>query len=142
MSERTGSQPTRSSDFRLIDAVHSAAHPLNGSPQDYDPLMDLVGEARFVLLGAASHGTHEFYSERAAIAKRLIEEKRFTAVVAEADWPDAYRVNRYVRALSDDADAAQALDGFQRFPGWMWRSADQLHERVIILGGAAQRVRG
>jgi erythromycin esterase-like protein len=123
-SERTVIQPTHNHDSGLVDIVHSAAHPLNGSREDFNPLMELIGEARFVLLGAASHGTHEFYAERAAIAKRLIEEKRFTAVVAQADWPDAYRVNRYVRAMSDDADAAQALDGFQRFPGWMWRNAD------------------
>jgi erythromycin esterase-like protein len=57
--------------------------------------MELIGESRFVLLGEASHGTHEFYRERARITQRLIKEKGFTAVAAEADWPDAYRVNRY-----------------------------------------------
>jgi erythromycin esterase-like protein len=71
--------------------VREAAHPLTGAGADYDPLMDLIGDARFVLVGEASHGTHEFYRERAQITKRLIEEKGLTAV---ADWPDAYRVNR------------------------------------------------
>ncbi len=86
--------------------------------------MDLVGDARFVLLGEASHGTHEFYRERAEITQRLIEEKGFTAVAVEADWPDAYRVNRYVRGESDDVDAIEALADFRRFPTWMWRNTD------------------
>ena len=64
---------------------------------DYDRLLEFIGDARFVLLGEASHGTHEFYRHRAQITKRLIQEKGFTVVAVEADWPDAYRVNRYVR---------------------------------------------
>jgi erythromycin esterase-like protein len=107
---------------KLADAVRECTHPLTGSPQDYDPLMDLIGDARFVLIGEASHGTHEFYRERAEITKRLIQEKGFTAVAVEADWPDAYRVNRYVRSNSDDATSADALAGFDRFPAWMWRN--------------------
>jgi erythromycin esterase-like protein len=85
-----------------------------------------VGDARLVLLGEASHGTHEFYKIRAEITKRLIREKGFTSVAVEADWPDAYRVNRYVRGRGSDSDAEQALAGFQRFPQWMWRNADVL----------------
>jgi erythromycin esterase-like protein len=107
---------------KLTDAVRESAHPLTGSPQDYDPLMDLIGDARFVLIGEASHGTHEFYWERAEITKRLIQEKGFTAVAVEADWPDAYRVNRYVRGVSDDTTSADALSGFDGFPAWMWRN--------------------
>jgi erythromycin esterase-like protein len=76
------------------------------------------------LLGEASHGTHEFYRERAEITKRLIEEKGFSAVAVEADWPDAYRVNCYVRGVSDDFDAAEALADFRRFPTWMWRNTE------------------
>ena len=115
------SLPT-SADADLIAALRAAAYPLAGSDRDYDPLMDRIGEARFALLGEASHGTHEFYRERAEITKRLIVEKNFTAVAVEADWPDAYRVNRYVRGLSDDIDAVEALSGFRRFPTWMWRN--------------------
>ena len=111
-------------DLTLIDAVHEIAHPLTGAAQDYDPLMDLVGDARFVLLGEASHGTHDFYHERAQITKRLIEEKGFTAVAVEADWPDAYRVDRYVRGVSHDAYAIDALADFKRFPTWMWRNTE------------------
>jgi erythromycin esterase-like protein/predicted phosphoribosyltransferase len=105
-----------------LDAVRKAARPLTGADRDYDPLMELIGESRFVLLGEASHGTHEFYRERARITQQLIEEKGFTAVAVEADWPDAYRVSRYVRGAAEDVDAAEALSDFRRFPRWMWRN--------------------
>jgi|SRR5581483_8228873 len=111
---------------RARDTLRHAAYPLTGAASDYDALLDLVGDARLVLLGEASHGTHEFYRERAQITKRLIEEKGFHAVAVEADWPDAYRVNRYVRGESDDATSNDALAGFKRFPTWMWRNADIL----------------
>src|SRR3982074_2517064 len=107
-------------DPTLVEAVREAACPLSASLEAYDPLMDLAGDARFVLLGEASHGTHEFYRERARITRRLIEEKGFGAVVVEADWPDAYRVNRFVRGLPGDEEAVDALSGFKRFPTWMW----------------------
>lgn len=76
---------------------------------DYDPLLNYVGDARFVLIGEASHGTHEFYRERAQITKRLITEKGFSAVAVEADFPDANRVNRYVNGSDEDVDAVVAL---------------------------------
>lgn len=114
-------------DAVLSKTVREAAHPLTGAASDYDPLLSLVGDARFVLLGEASHGTHEFYRERARITRRLIEEKDFTAVAVEADWPDAYRVNRFVRGRGDDDRTSDdALGGFRRFPTWMWRNADVL----------------
>lgn len=86
-------------------------------------LEEIVGDATIVLIGESSHGTHEFYDARAEITKWLIEEKGFDAVAAEADWPDAYRVNRYVRGLGEDGSASEALSGFKRFPTWMWRNA-------------------
>jgi erythromycin esterase-like protein len=110
----------------LAEMVRAAAHPLTGELRDYDGLLDLIGDARLVLIGEASHGTHEFYRERAQITRRLIEEKGFTAVAVEADWPDAYRINRYVRGLGDGATAIESLAGFKRFPTWMWRNADVL----------------
>jgi len=97
---------------------------VTGERQDYDALLDLVGDRRFVLIGEASHGTHDFYRERARITRRLIDECGFTAVAVEADWPDAYRVNRYVMGLSRDEDADRALSDFRRFPAWMWRNRD------------------
>jgi len=111
----------------LVDVVREFAYPLTGAAQNYDPLMNLIGDARFVLIGEASHGTHEFYQQRAEITKRLIQEKGFTAVAVEADWPDAYRVNRYVQGVSDDQTPESALSGFRQFPGWMWRNTDVLN---------------
>jgi erythromycin esterase-like protein/predicted phosphoribosyltransferase len=111
-----------SSDATLVEALRATSHPLTGASRDYDPLMERIGGARFALLGEASHGTHDFYYERAEITKRLITEKNFTAMAVEADWPDAYRVDRYVRGVSDDLDAVEALAGFRRFPTWMWRN--------------------
>jgi erythromycin esterase-like protein len=102
------------------------ARPLTGATGDFDPLLRMIGDAGVVLLGEASHGTHEFYREHAQITKRLISEKGSTAVAVEADWPDAYRVNRFVRGLSGDASAGEALADFKCFPTWMWRNADVL----------------
>ena len=107
-------------------AIEEHAHPITGEHGDYGVLLDLVGDRRFVLIGEASHGTHDFYTERARITRRLIDECGFTAVAVEADWPDAYRVNRYVMGLSDDEDANAALSDFRRFPAWMWRNRDVL----------------
>ena len=106
----------------LLNGLRAHLQALSGDFRRYDGLLALVGEARFVLLGESSHGTQEFYRERAEITKRLIVEKGFTAVAVEGDWPDAWRANRYVRGLSDDVDADAALSGFRRFPAWMWRN--------------------
>jgi erythromycin esterase-like protein len=108
----------------LLAHITAAAVPLGGAAGDYEGLLDLVGDAPYVLLGEASHGTHEFYAERARITERLIAELGFVAVAVEADWPDAYQVNRYVRGEGDATSSEQALDGFQRFPTWMWRNTD------------------
>ncbi|HEX5215656.1 MAG TPA: erythromycin esterase family protein [Vicinamibacterales bacterium] len=109
-----------------VALVRRRALPWTEAPRDRDRLIDALATARVVLLGEATHGTHEFYRERAAITRRLIVEKGFTAVAVEADWPDAYRVNRYVRGTGGDRDATEALADFRRFPSWMWRNADVL----------------
>ncbi|MDX6648565.1 MAG: hypothetical protein QOJ97_516 [Solirubrobacteraceae bacterium] len=106
--------------MQLTDALH----PLTGAVEDYDPLVQRAAQCRFALLGEASHGTHEFYAERAAITKRLITEAGYRAVAVEADWPDAHRLNRFVRAQSDDRTAGEALQDFRRFPVWMWRNTE------------------
>lgn len=123
-------------DAAAVAAVRAEAHALTGANADLDPLLDRIGDARLVLLGEASHGTHEFYRTRAEITRRLIEEKGFTAVAAEADWPDAWRVNRFAQGrdpVQEDGTpgalrraAELALSGFQRFPAWMWRNEDVL----------------
>jgi len=110
----------------VVDVVRGRALPLKGDPSQYDALVDAIGDARIVLLGEATHGTHEFYRERAFITRRLIVEKGFAGVAVEADWPDAYRVNRYVRGVGTDEDAVESLGDFGRFPTWMWRNADVL----------------
>jgi len=113
-------------DKDVLAAVRQSAQKLTGESTDFDPLLKRIGRARFVLIGEASHGTHEFYRLRAQITKRLIAEKGFNAVAVEADWPDAYRVNQFVRSQTKNQDAVDALAGFQRFPAWMWRNADVL----------------
>ncbi len=113
-------------DRQLVHALEQVAHPFAGVPGDFDPILARARRTQFVLLGEASHGTHEFYHIRAEITKRLIREAGFTSVAVEADWPDAYRVNRYVRGDSADQDATEALGDFHRFPQWMWRNADVL----------------
>jgi erythromycin esterase-like protein/orotate phosphoribosyltransferase len=123
---RTASAPSTNGRRRRpaeLAAIRSEISAACGGEGEHDRLLDIVGDAHLVLLGEASHGTHEFYAGRARITQRLIEEKGFCAVTAEADWPDAYRVNRYVRGCSDDSSAEQALRGFERFPTWMWRNS-------------------
>lgn len=109
-----------------LKRIRKSAYPLLGRGSDYDRLMEWIGESRFVLLGEASHGTHEFYRERARITKRLIHEKGFIAVAVEADWPDAYRINRYVQGMGEAGQNLASLAGFRRFPTWMWRNTDVL----------------
>jgi erythromycin esterase-like protein/predicted phosphoribosyltransferase len=110
----------------LVAALRRHVIALDGDLAHQDRLLADLGERRVVLIGEASHGTHEFYRERARLTSRLITDHGFTAVAVEADWPDAYRVNRFVRNQTDDATAAEALGGFVRFPAWMWRNADVL----------------
>jgi erythromycin esterase-like protein len=120
----SASQTFQPTSDEVLEGLSRHLVPMPGGPHEHEPLLQLIGPARFALLGEASHGTREFYRERAAISKRLIVEKGFTAVAVEADWPDAWRLNRYVRGLSDDPDATAALAGFQRFPSWMWRNTE------------------
>ncbi|HLT35658.1 MAG TPA: erythromycin esterase family protein, partial [Enhygromyxa sp.] len=99
-----------------------SVRPLDGGARQFDPILERIGDASTVLIGEASHGTHEFYEARAALTRQLIADRGFAAVVAEADWPDAYRVNRFVRGEGDDHSAYDALGDFERFPTWMWRN--------------------
>src|SRR3954471_11372362 len=105
--------------------LRDAAIPLSGSDgaaADVSAIVERIGDARIVLLGEASHGTHEFYAMRAAITRRLVETRGFRAVAVEGDWPDTRRVDRFVRGIGDDRDPDTALSGFRRFPQWMWRN--------------------
>ncbi len=93
-----------------------------GEVRPVEELADLIGDARFVLLGEATHGTHEFYAVRAELTRRLIADHGFGGVAVEADWPEADRVDRYVRRAGADPGPAAALAGFRRFPPWLWRN--------------------
>ena len=100
------------------------ARPLH-DPADLDPLIERIGDARIVAIGEASHGTHEYYAWRAALTRRLIEERGFGVVAVEGDWPDCYRVNRSVQLRPGaDVDPRDALDAFARWPAWMWANDD------------------
>jgi erythromycin esterase-like protein len=106
-----------------VQVVREHATPITGSPHDYDTILDMVGGHQFVLLGESTHGTHEFYRERARLTRRLIEEKGFTLLVLEADWPDAYDLNEFVNGRGASTPAG-ALRTFTRFPRWMWDNQD------------------
>src|SRR4051812_25497721 len=97
-------------------------------------LFESIGDADIVLIGEASHGTHEFYRTRAELTKALVERGGFNIIAAEADWPDAYRVNRWVRHASGDSNPEDALGDFVRFPRWMWRNRDVVEIRVGPVG--------
>lgn len=95
------------------------------SERDLDPLIARIGQARYVLIGEASHGTSEFYSWRATLSCRLIQECGFSFVAVEGDWPDCYRVNRYVKAYPDSGRSAEeVLHAFERWPTWMWANRE------------------
>lgn len=107
------------------DKVRQFASDLNTvTARGYGALLELIGDRRIVLIGDASHGTHEFYRERAEITKRLIAEKKFNAVAVEADFPDAARINCFVRGGGSDTSADEALSNFRHFPAWMWANHD------------------
>src|SRR3954449_11432904 len=111
-----------------LDAVHAEiralARPLRSSA-DLDPLLERIGDARFVLLGEASHGTAEYYGWRAAITRRLIVEHGFSFVAVEGDWPDCFKVNRWVKHRgAEQLSARQLLGGFERWPTWMWANEE------------------
>jgi erythromycin esterase len=108
----------------LTERLKAAARPLE-TAQDLDPLLDRIGDARFVLLGEASHGTSEFYTWRTELSKRLIAEKGFSFIAVEGDWPDCYRVNRYVKGQSESGHSAEeVLHAFERWPTWMWANRE------------------
>ena len=107
-----------------VEIVRHEASWFEPAPGGFGPMLDAIGDARLVLIGEASHGTHEFYQTRAELTKALIAERGFTLVAVEADWPDAYRANRWVRGVSGGSATGDGLADFTRFPRWMWRNTD------------------
>lgn len=103
-----------------VSSIKQCSYPLL-SKADLQPLFDRIGNARIVMLGEASHGTHEYYTWRAYISKRLIEEKGFNFIAVEGDWPDCYRLNRFVKGYNPSQKSAlDVLQAFKRWPTWMW----------------------
>ncbi len=107
---------------KLINVITDVAKPLSSEKDKYGDLMKDIGDSRFVLIGEATHGTHEFYQARIEITQHLITQKGFMAVAIEGDWPDAYRIHRYLQGKDSETHWKQALADFKRFPTWMWRN--------------------
>jgi erythromycin esterase len=104
----------------IEDLLKTTSSPLE-KLEDLDPLIDFIGDAKYVLLGEASHGTHEYYTWRAKITQRLIQEKGFSFIGVEGDWPDCYRLNRYSKGYIDSGkDIYNVMNEFKRWPTWMW----------------------
>src|SRR3954464_15476102 len=110
-------------DGEAREAVGRIARPTRNEP-DLDRLLDQIAAARLVLIGEASHGSHELNDLRGTLTRKLIAERGFAAVAIAGGWPAAIRVDRYVRGQGDDESAAAALAGFERFPTWLWRNSD------------------
>lgn len=120
---------TSEDDRRLASALAETARPLQAQDRDWASLLDVIGDARFVLLGTTTHGSHELFAERARLTRYLIEEGGFDALALDADWPEVYQLGRWVRGMDTPAHrrAHDALAGFQRFPAWLWRNVDMVH---------------
>jgi erythromycin esterase len=139
--QRTSTEPP--APPQLLAAIRSLSRPLRGAA-DLDPLLDRIADAHYVLLGEASHGTHEFYTWRTALSRRLIEEKGFSFIAVEGDWPDCYRLNRYLKGYPDaDESARDVLHGFERWPTWMWANEEvaELAEWLRLHNDRLQRPR-
>jgi erythromycin esterase len=103
-----------------VDAVTAATEPLE-HPDDLDRLVEAFGDRQYVLIGEASHGTSEFYRWRSQLTARLVQERDFSFVAVEGDWPACYELNRYVKGLPEAAETSrEALAAFGRWPTWMW----------------------
>ena len=122
---RRSSRTERVADTDAIaEGLRRQALPL-ADASDLDPLMERTADARYVLLGEATHGTSEFYTWRTRLSQRLIREKGFSFIGAEGDWPDCYRVNRYVKSYPDSGSRARdVLHAFERWPSWMWANRE------------------
>ena len=124
----------------LVDAVREIEYPLATSA-DLEPLMEKIGDANYVLLGEASHGTSDYYTWRAHLSKRLIQEKGFSFIAVEGDWPDCYRLNRFIKGNDEAQSAYEVLHTFRRWPTWMWANWEIValgeHYYRTMLGGSA-----
>lgn len=127
MAELDGRQGNRrGDDDALATEIAEHARTLH-NPADFDSLLEMVGESRYVLIGEATHGTSDFYRWRAELSKRLIVDLGFSFVAVEGDWPDCYEINRFVKEYPDSETSAYAvLHNFSRWPTWMWANREVL----------------
>lgn len=111
-------------EYDVVGSIKEWAYPLR-EKSDLQPLFEKIGNARIVMLGEASYGTHEFYTWRSYITRRLIEEKGFHFIAVEGDWPDCYRLNRFIKGYDQSGNhAADVLNGFNRWPTWLWANRE------------------
>jgi erythromycin esterase len=117
-------KPEPAIPFGLVDSLREAAHGLVDA-NDLTPLFKRIADKKYVLLGEASHGTADYYNWRAEISQKLITEKGFSFIAVEGDWPDCYRINRYVRGFTEAGkNAREVLQAFRRWPTWMWANEE------------------
>jgi erythromycin esterase len=128
-----------SKESEIVKSIQQKAHALNNAI-DLQPLFDKIGDSRVVMLGEASHGTYEYYTWRAHISKKLIEEKGFNFIAVEGDWPDCYRLNRFIKGYDrEPSNSLDVLKEFNRWPTWMWSNweivalADWMHSFNSLL---------
>ena len=109
---------------KLINAIKEQSLPLND--QSLDNIIETIGNARIVMIGEASHGTSEFYTIRAELSKKLIEQKGFHVIAVEGDWPSVQTVNQYVKGFGDEGASAKEvlIKSFNRWPTWMWANEE------------------
>jgi erythromycin esterase-like protein len=124
LMERRLREPHGDRSQRVIEQLSALARPL-ADDGDLDLLLERIGDAHYVLLGEASHGTSEYYTWRTRISQRLIREKGFRFIAVEGDWPDCMRVDRYAKCEIGERGGARAvLEQFDRWPTWMWANRE------------------
>lgn len=124
----------------LTEAIKKFTLPFN-TPEDLTSLINAVGDAKVVLLGEASHGTSEFYKVRAELSKRLIEEKGFTIIAVEGDWPSTQHINRWIKGYDSNSNIQEVFKEFERWPTWMWAN-EEIAELVQWLEKHNREVKG
>ena len=123
----------------MLESIKKFAKPFE-TIHDLEPLIHAIGDAKYVLLGEASHGTSEFYTIRAELTKRLIKEKGFSVIAVEGDWPSCQSINRYIKNIGSPNSVNEVLENFNRWPTWMWAN-EEISELVEWLKNFNQKTK-